>query len=173
MEQTIKDRLLDLRLKILQQHKIMLEFERRDFEAIFGAVNAGELLQLLIDHAQFAWLRRMSDLIVLIDETAADKEFPMTDQNAEDFIAQAKALFDKENPRNPINRRISIIVMNREAEDRFHAGTPDQGSGAATSDAASSTEPSTPDPDAKPAGNGKASPVSIAPQITPSLQAKN
>ncbi len=28
------------------------------------------------------------------------------------------ALYDKENPFNPINRRISIIVMNREAEER-------------------------------------------------------
>jgi hypothetical protein len=88
----------------------MLEFERRDFEAIFGAVNAGELLQLLIDHAQFAWLRRMSDLIVLIDETAADKEFPMTDQNAEDFIALAKALFDKENPDLEFRERYHAIV---------------------------------------------------------------
>jgi hypothetical protein len=110
MNEQLKDRLLELRLKILQQHKIMLEFERRDFEAIFGTVNAGELLQLLIDHAQFAWLRRMSDLIVLIDETAADKEFPMTDQNAEDFIAQAKALFDKENPDLEFRERYHAIV---------------------------------------------------------------
>ncbi|HEU4457618.1 MAG TPA: flagellar motor protein MotB [Methylibium sp.] len=32
----------------------------------------------------------------------------------------ASALFDHDNPLNPINRRISIIVMNRDAEDRFH-----------------------------------------------------
>ena len=31
----------------------------------------------------------------------------------------SSVLFDKENPRNAINRRISIIVMNREAEDRL------------------------------------------------------
>ena len=28
--------------------------------------------------------------------------------------------FDREHPLNPINRRISIIVMNRDAEERFH-----------------------------------------------------
>jgi hypothetical protein len=110
MNEQLKDRLLELRTKILQQHKIMLEFERRDFEALFGKVNAGELLQLLIDHAQFAWLRRMSDLIVLIDETAADKEFPMTDQNAEDYIAQAKALFDKDNPDEDFALRYHAVV---------------------------------------------------------------
>jgi len=32
----------------------------------------------------------------------------------------ASSLFDRDQPLNPINRRISIIVMNREAEDRFH-----------------------------------------------------
>lgn len=31
------------------------------------------------------------------------------------------ALYDKENPFNPINRRISIIVMNRQAEERVIA----------------------------------------------------
>ena len=38
--------------------------------------------------------------------------------------------FDKEDPFSPLNRRISIIVMNREAEERFYeaartaSGTP-------------------------------------------------
>jgi chemotaxis protein MotB len=31
----------------------------------------------------------------------------------------ASTLFDRNNPLNPVNRRISIIVMNREAEDRL------------------------------------------------------
>ena len=32
----------------------------------------------------------------------------------------ASVPFDRDQPLNPINRRISIIVMNRDAEDRFH-----------------------------------------------------
>ena len=32
----------------------------------------------------------------------------------------ASVPFDKDDPLNPVNRRISIIVMNRDAEDRFH-----------------------------------------------------
>jgi chemotaxis protein MotB len=32
----------------------------------------------------------------------------------------ASSLYDRDQPLNPINRRISIIVMNRDAEDRFH-----------------------------------------------------
>jgi hypothetical protein len=110
MSQNIKEKLLELRLKILQQHKIMLEFERRDFEAIFGTVNTGELLQLLIDHAQFAWLRRMSDLIVLIDEANADKEFPLNDQNAQDYIDQIRALLSKDNPDLEFMERYHAVV---------------------------------------------------------------
>jgi hypothetical protein len=110
MNQELKDRLLDLRLKILQQHKIMMEFERREFEALFGKVNAGELLQLLINHAQFAWLRRMSEFVVLVDETMADKEFPLTDRNAEDYIAQARAIFDPENPDLEFRERYQAVV---------------------------------------------------------------
>ena len=32
----------------------------------------------------------------------------------------ASMLFDAQNPESPLNRRISIIVMNREAEERFY-----------------------------------------------------
>jgi chemotaxis protein MotB len=33
-------------------------------------------------------------------------------------------LFDKDDPHDPVNRRISIIVMNRDAEDRFFGKRP-------------------------------------------------
>jgi len=37
----------------------------------------------------------------------------------------ASALFDRADPYNPVNRRISIIVMNRDAEDRFFGVQPE------------------------------------------------
>jgi len=37
----------------------------------------------------------------------------------------SSVLFDPADPRNPVNRRISIIVMNREAEDRLLRNTTD------------------------------------------------
>ena len=39
----------------------------------------------------------------------------------------ASSLFDREQPLNPVNRRISIIVMNRDAEDRFHQAAQAEG----------------------------------------------
>jgi len=37
----------------------------------------------------------------------------------------SSSLFDRDNPESPANRRISIIVMNRDAEDRFFGAKPD------------------------------------------------
>ena len=37
-------------------------------ERDFGRLTSGELLQLVINHAQFAWLRLISALVVQIDE---------------------------------------------------------------------------------------------------------
>ncbi|HJV94428.1 MAG TPA: flagellar motor protein MotB [Albitalea sp.] len=37
----------------------------------------------------------------------------------------SSSLFDRDNPDSPANRRISIIVMNRDAEDRFFGAKPD------------------------------------------------
>src|SRR6267143_5812349 len=61
-------RLRDLRLRLLHLHKSLLELERVNFEKTFGRVDSGELLQLVINHPQFAWLRIISALVVEIDE---------------------------------------------------------------------------------------------------------
>jgi len=36
----------------------------------------------------------------------------------------SSSLFDKNDPQSPVNRRISIIVMNQDAEDRFFGKVP-------------------------------------------------
>jgi len=93
MTPEIRQRLLNLRLALLQQHKILLEWERIAFEKTYGRVSGGELLQLLINNEQFAWLRVISELVVEIDESLEAKDFPMTDADAEGFIAQAGEVF--------------------------------------------------------------------------------
>jgi hypothetical protein len=55
-------RLREVRLKILHLHKALLEIERKSYERIHGTINSGELLQLAINHPQFAWLRLVSAL---------------------------------------------------------------------------------------------------------------
>jgi len=59
---------------LLKLHKGMIDHERGIYEGINGPVNAGQFLNLLLDDADFAWLRRFSSLIVEIDETFDTKE---------------------------------------------------------------------------------------------------
>lgn len=84
-------RLIDLRLGLLRLHKALLEMERIDYEKIHGQVNSGELLQLVLDHPQFSWLRMLSALVVEIDE-ALDADEPATLSDCEALISQARLL---------------------------------------------------------------------------------
>jgi chemotaxis protein MotB len=75
----------------------------------------------------------------------------------------SSVLFDKQDPLNPVNRRISIIVMNREAEERFFQTSP-----AAPEAAASAAEAAV--PAAPPAvALQLPAPVDITPQVRPPL----
>ena len=60
--------LIDIRIKLLHLHKLLLDSERIRYEQVRGQVSNGELLQLAINHDQFAWLHHLSELIVQMDE---------------------------------------------------------------------------------------------------------
>ncbi len=84
--------LREARLKMLRLHKMLLEMERKRFETIHGRVNGGELLQLAINHEQFAWLRIISALVVQIDEMF-DADEPANGADKINLITAARQLF--------------------------------------------------------------------------------
>jgi hypothetical protein len=84
-------RLRDLRLGFLRLHKSLLNMEQQDFEKRSGRLTSGELLQLVINHAQFAWLRMVSALVVEIDELLSGDE-PATVGEFQDLLSQARSL---------------------------------------------------------------------------------
>ena len=61
--------LVDVRRKLLHLHKTLLDWERAAYEKIHGRTSPGSLLTALMNDAQFAWLRPLSELIVRIDES--------------------------------------------------------------------------------------------------------
>ena len=85
-------RLFDLRLGLLRLHRTLLERERINFERGSGRVSSGELLQLVINHPQFAWLRIISALVTQIDEML-DADEPITDEEVANLITPARELF--------------------------------------------------------------------------------
>jgi chemotaxis protein MotB len=72
----------------------------------------------------------------------------------------ASSPFEREDPAAPVNRRISIIVMNRDAEDRMFRAEPEPGPGPGPSTSATSPVPPVP----QPAGAAGESAPSDAPQ---------
>ena len=89
---TTLSRLQELRRSLLHLHKTLLDMERADFERAFGRLTSGELLQLVINHAQFAWLRQISALVVEMDEMLNGEE-PATKSDVENLLDQAHLLF--------------------------------------------------------------------------------
>ena len=90
-QEAVPRRMRELRTGLLRLHKALLEAERSAYERVYGQVSGGELLQLAINHEQFAWLRPFSELIVRIDEML-DADEPATGSDAESLLAQARAL---------------------------------------------------------------------------------
>lgn len=81
--------LIELRLKLLHLHKVLLDMERIRYEQVRGQVSRGELLQLVISHEQFAWLHQLSELIVQIDELLQSDE-PITSDIIKTFLADVR-----------------------------------------------------------------------------------
>lgn len=87
-----REKLVALRLKLLQLHKTLLDMERREYERAHGKVNTGELFRLVIDHEQFAWLHNISEFVVRLDESLAG-EVPVTSDDTRSAIALARKMF--------------------------------------------------------------------------------
>jgi len=80
-----------LRIKLLRLHKVLLEMERINYEQVWGQVTRGELLQLVIQHDQFAWLHQLSELIVQIDDLLQADE-PVTADTIKALMTDVRTL---------------------------------------------------------------------------------
>jgi hypothetical protein len=85
-------RLTAVRNELLRLHKTLLDSERAAYERDIAPVTSpGHMLQLLVGDPYFTWLRRISELIVEIDERT-DEEAPATAADVERFLVATRAL---------------------------------------------------------------------------------
>ena len=63
-----------LRDNLLTLHKTLVDIERESFERANGQLRSVDFLNLLLQHPDFSWLRKISELIVWIDEVLDPKE---------------------------------------------------------------------------------------------------
>ena len=92
MPDRTRDRLTGLRNGLLKLHKSLMDCERalyeRDVERI---TSTGQYLGLVLNDPWFAWLRELSQFIVMIDEMLDQDEQPGP-ADADRLVAQARAL---------------------------------------------------------------------------------
>ncbi len=106
--------LRELRTRMLHLHKILLEMERADFERVSGRLTGGEMLQLVINHPQFAWLRQISALVVQIDETL-DADEPATPGDLQSLLGQTRSLFTSAGDKTFRDKYQTALQRNPEA----------------------------------------------------------
>src|SRR5687767_7075120 len=83
--------LFDLRKALLHLHKTLLDWERSAYERVHGRASPSELLKVIVEDPQFAWLRPISELIVRIDESV-ETEDPDATPDVEAIVARAKVV---------------------------------------------------------------------------------
>jgi hypothetical protein len=88
---TERERLRDLSRELFRLHGLLLDRERRTYEHMHGPVAGHALLQLLLHHDHFAWLRALSGLMALVDE-AVDSDEPVPAADAERLLRETHRL---------------------------------------------------------------------------------
>lgn len=81
-----------LRNQLLSLHKILMNAERAAYEKEGNVIRSpNHFLQLLTGDARFAWLRELSQLIVMIDEAMEEKP-PISAERADALVNEARIL---------------------------------------------------------------------------------
>lgn len=86
--------LKNLSRAMLRLHKTLLDAAKLDYEAKNGRIaNVNQYFQLVIDDPHFAWLRKISSLIALIDEAVSVRR-PATESEARGLFNEVKLLLN-------------------------------------------------------------------------------
>lgn len=109
-------RLKDLSQALLWLHKILLNAAKTDYEIRNGRIESvGHFFQLVLEDQHFAWLRKISRLIALIDEATSIRR-PATELQAKDLLTQVEILLNFEDPDEEFNRKLQTeLLKNRDA----------------------------------------------------------
>ena len=85
----------ELRRRLLQLHKTLIDWQRAEYEQEHGRLQTTQLMNAIFNDPAFAWLRSMSGLIVRIDETLEAKD-PDSVSESGPLVAQARELIAPE-----------------------------------------------------------------------------
>lgn len=100
-----RETLLAIRDLLLEQHKYLLDREKEVYEQANGPLaSPNEYFNLVLNDPQFEWLRRMSGVIVEIDE-ALSRRSTADSTAADSLIAEVKLLLVRKEDGDDYQRR--------------------------------------------------------------------
>jgi len=81
-----------LRNQLLSLHKLLMNAERAAYEKEGNVIESPmQFLQLLMEHERFAWLRQLSQLVVMMDEAMEGKP-PISEERKDALVGEARHL---------------------------------------------------------------------------------
>lgn len=92
-----RDLLRELSARLLALHKLLLDRERQVYEEQHGPADPGQMLRLLLQSEQFAWLRPLSKLVAQMDDLV-DSDEPVSKEDAERTYGEAFRLLGSGDP---------------------------------------------------------------------------
>ena len=112
LNDTTRDNLKNLSKAMLRLHKTLLDAAKLDYEAKNGTITSVNLyFQLVIDDAHFAWLRKISTLIALIDEAVSIRR-PATEAEARGLQNEAQLLLNFQDADKQFNEKFQLALQN-------------------------------------------------------------
>ena len=104
-------KLKDLSKSLLRLHKTLLEAAKIDYETKNGKIDgANQYLQLVLDDPHFAWLRKISALIALIDEAVSIRR-PASETEANALLAEVRILLNFEDEDEAFNDKFQTALQ--------------------------------------------------------------
>jgi hypothetical protein len=121
MTDRTRGELRELRTRLLNLHKVLLEDAKAAYEMDRGRVGSpGNLLQLVINDPWFAWLHALSELIVRIDQSVA-RDSGATAADGADLIEQVGRLLTASEDGEGFARRYFEALQRQPAVVLAHA----------------------------------------------------
>lgn len=106
--------LKNLSKAMLRLHKTLLDAAKVDYEAKNGTIaSVNQYFQLVIDDPHFAWLRKLSSLIALIDEAVSIRR-PATEAEAKGLENEAKLLLNFQDGDESFNEKFQTALQNNQ-----------------------------------------------------------
>lgn len=106
-----RGKLKDLSKALLRLHKTLLDAAKLEYEAKNGAIaGVNQYLQLVLDDPHFAWLRKLSSLVALIDEAVSLRR-AASETEARALLNETKILLNFEDEDENFNEKFQAALQ--------------------------------------------------------------